>query len=159
MIRRLAFVSVLTALAALPATTSAQTGATPPAAPAALLAADQWRTVAPENLMVIDTSKGRVVVELDPKIAPAHVERLYLIRNYRASGIGLDDMRNLLGWTHRESPEPELLTQAVRDHLAYVEERMAQLTRVKEHLLALERQAVPSAAREICEERPGCGGS
>ena len=90
---------------------------------------------------------------------PAHVERLYLIRNYRASGIGLDDMRNLLGWTHRESPEPELLTQAVRDHLAYVEERMAQLTRVKEHLLALERQAVPSAAREICEERPGCGGS
>lgn len=76
MIRRLAFVSVLTALAALPATTSAQTGATPPAAPAALLAADQWRTVAPENLMVIDTSKGRVVVELDPKIAPAHVERL-----------------------------------------------------------------------------------
>ena len=73
--------------------------------------------------------------------------------------IGLDDMRNLLGWTHRESPEPELLTQAVRDHLAYVEERMAQLTRVKEHLLALERQAVPSAAREICEERPGCGGS
>jgi hypothetical protein len=68
-------------------------------------------------------------------------------------------MRNLLGWTHRESPEPELLTQAVRDHLAYVEERMAQLTRVKEHLLALERQAVPSAAREICEERPGCGGS
>lgn len=93
------------------------------------------------------------------RYGPAHVERLHLIRNYRASGIGLDDMRNLLGWTHRESPEPELLTQAVRDHLAYVEERMAQLTRVKEHLLALERQAVPSAAREICEERPGCGGS
>ena len=93
------------------------------------------------------------------RYGPAHVEGLYLIRNYRASGIGLDDMRNLLGWTHRESPEPELLTQAVRDHLAYVEERMAQLTRVKEHLLALERQAVPSAAREICEERPGCGGS
>lgn len=93
------------------------------------------------------------------RYGPAHVERLHLIRNYRASGIGLDDVRNLLGWTHRESPEPELLTQAVRDHLAYVEERMAQLTRVKEHLLALERQAVPSAAREICEERPGCGGS
>jgi len=93
------------------------------------------------------------------RYGPAHVERLYLIRNYRASGIGLDDVRRLLGWAHGGSPEPELLTQAVRDHLAYVEERMAQLTRVKEHLLALERQAVPSAAREICEERPGCGGS
>ena len=30
------------------------------------------------------------------RYGPAHVERLYLIRNYRASGIGLDDMRNLL---------------------------------------------------------------
>lgn len=46
------------------------------AAPAAGLAADQWRTVAPENLMVIDTTKGRILVELDPTMAPAHVERV-----------------------------------------------------------------------------------
>ena len=80
MIRRVA--PAVTALAvalplfAAPAIASAQT---PPAAPAAiqpLLAADQWRTIAPENLMVIDTTKGRVVVELDPLVAPAHVERL-----------------------------------------------------------------------------------
>lgn len=36
----------------------------------------EWRTVAPENLWVIDTSKGRVLVELEPRAAPAHVERI-----------------------------------------------------------------------------------
>lgn len=35
-----------------------------------------WRTVAPENLWVIDTSKGRVLVELEPRVAPNHVERI-----------------------------------------------------------------------------------
>lgn len=36
----------------------------------------EWRTVAPENLLVIDTSKGRILVELDPRMAPLHVERI-----------------------------------------------------------------------------------
>ena len=39
-------------------------------------AAEDWRTVAPENLLVIDTAKGRVLVELDPRIAPVSVERV-----------------------------------------------------------------------------------
>ena len=41
--------------------------------------AADWRTVAPENLLVIDTNKGRVLVELAPQIAPAHVERIKLL--------------------------------------------------------------------------------
>jgi len=36
----------------------------------------QWRTVAPENLLVIDTAKGRILVELDPRVAPLSVERI-----------------------------------------------------------------------------------
>lgn len=44
--------------------------------PPALLESDQWRTIAPENLLVIDTTKGRVIVELEPQIAPRHVERV-----------------------------------------------------------------------------------
>lgn len=36
----------------------------------------EWRTIAPENLWVIDTSKGRVLVELEPRLAPNHVERI-----------------------------------------------------------------------------------
>lgn len=36
----------------------------------------EWRTVSPENLWVIDTAKGRVLVELEPRVAPAHIERI-----------------------------------------------------------------------------------
>ncbi|MDP2117896.1 MAG: peptidylprolyl isomerase [Brevundimonas sp.] len=35
-----------------------------------------WRTVAPENLLVIDTAKGRILVELEPRMAPLAVERV-----------------------------------------------------------------------------------
>jgi peptidylprolyl isomerase len=35
-----------------------------------------WRTLAPETVMVIDTNKGRVLVELIPEVAPNHVARL-----------------------------------------------------------------------------------
>ncbi|RZJ31755.1 MAG: peptidylprolyl isomerase [Brevundimonas sp.] len=38
-----------------------------------------WRTVAPENLLVIDTTKGRIILELTPEIAPLHVERVRLL--------------------------------------------------------------------------------
>ena len=39
-------------------------------------AASDWRTIAPENLLVIDTSKGRILVELEPRATPRHVERI-----------------------------------------------------------------------------------
>jgi peptidylprolyl isomerase len=35
----------------------------------------EWRTPDPENVAVIDTSKGRIVLELSPTAAPQHVER------------------------------------------------------------------------------------
>ena len=35
-----------------------------------------WRDIAPENLWIIDTSKGQVLVELEPRVAPAHIERI-----------------------------------------------------------------------------------
>jgi peptidylprolyl isomerase len=52
----------------MPAVAPAQTGPAP--------AATDWRTVAPENLLVIDTSRGRILVELDPLVAPSHVVRV-----------------------------------------------------------------------------------
>lgn len=36
----------------------------------------EWRAVAPENLLVIDTARGRIVVELDPAVAPLSVARI-----------------------------------------------------------------------------------
>ena len=35
-----------------------------------------WRTIAPENLLVIDTAKGRILVELEPRMAPLSVARV-----------------------------------------------------------------------------------
>ena len=46
-----------------------------PVAPAAPTAAD-WRTPDPQDILVIDTNKGRIIVEMYPQIAPAHVERV-----------------------------------------------------------------------------------
>ncbi len=46
--------------------------ATAPAKPAET----DWRTPAPETVMVIDTNKGRVLVELVPEVAPNHAARL-----------------------------------------------------------------------------------
>jgi cyclophilin family peptidyl-prolyl cis-trans isomerase len=68
--------AVLALAAAL--TVSAATGgagAQTAAAPAATASAD-WRTVAPENLMVVDTNKGRILVELSPQAAPMATQRI-----------------------------------------------------------------------------------
>jgi cyclophilin family peptidyl-prolyl cis-trans isomerase len=39
-------------------------------------AQDTWRTIDPANLLVIDTVHGRILVELEPRMAPNHVERI-----------------------------------------------------------------------------------
>jgi peptidylprolyl isomerase len=60
--------------------TGSALAATPsaPAKPteAAKLSEQDWRTPAPETVMVIDTNKGRVLVELVQDVAPNHVARL-----------------------------------------------------------------------------------
>lgn len=38
--------------------------------------ANDWRSPDPENILVIDTNKGRVYVEMMPEIAPNHVQRV-----------------------------------------------------------------------------------
>src|SRR5690606_19552040 len=43
---------------------------TPVATAASVVAASDWRAVPAENLLVIDTNKGRVLVELAPEVAP-----------------------------------------------------------------------------------------
>jgi peptidylprolyl isomerase len=50
--------------------------APPPPPPPSPPGANDWRTPDPDNLLVIDTSKGRVVVELAPFAAPTQVARI-----------------------------------------------------------------------------------
>ena len=47
--------------------------------PAEAVAAGDWRSVAPDNLLIIDTNKGRILVEMTPEAAPGHVARLRLL--------------------------------------------------------------------------------
>lgn len=67
--------SVVAAIACVGLLSTPTAAQTPPAVPA------DWRTVAPENLLVIDTTKGRVLVELEPRAAPSHVERIRVLTN------------------------------------------------------------------------------
>ncbi len=49
---------------------------------------DDWRTVDPQNLVLIDTKYGQVAVELAPEFAPKHTERLKaLIRAHFYDGL------------------------------------------------------------------------
>jgi peptidylprolyl isomerase len=59
--------AVLSSLVALGSAQAAPKVAPPTAA--------EWRTPAPEDVVVIDTSKGRVILELIPEVAPGHVAR------------------------------------------------------------------------------------
>ena len=91
-----------------------------------------WREVAPENLWVIDTSKGRVLVELAPDVAPQAVERIQtltrqgfyqnhafhrVIRNFMAqtgdptgTGAGGSDLPDVPGeFTFRRSRRPAFI--------------------------------------------------
>ncbi|MDD3838322.1 MAG: peptidylprolyl isomerase [Phenylobacterium sp.] len=38
-----------------------------------------WRTPDPENVLVIDTTKGRILVEIVPQLAPLHAERIRVL--------------------------------------------------------------------------------
>jgi peptidylprolyl isomerase len=53
--------------------------APPPPTPETTIADTDWRAVPPANLLVIDTTRGQILVELLPEVAPQHVERIRLL--------------------------------------------------------------------------------
>ncbi|WP_296168042.1 peptidylprolyl isomerase [uncultured Brevundimonas sp.] len=81
--RYLSGLIAVTALTIASTAASQDVGGPPPPPPAptpeTTVLASEWRTVPAENLLVIDTTKGRVLVELMPQVAPLHVERIRLL--------------------------------------------------------------------------------
>lgn len=75
---RLVRLAVLAVLAAAPAAAQSPIGrlAPPPPTPVAAPSEADWRTPDPQNVLVIDTSKGRIIVEMTPFSAPAAVARI-----------------------------------------------------------------------------------
>jgi peptidylprolyl isomerase len=64
-------------LAAVAAAFASAANAQAPVAPArAAPAAADWRTPDPNDVLIIDTNKGRIFVEMVPEVAPTHVARV-----------------------------------------------------------------------------------
>ncbi|WP_425990651.1 peptidylprolyl isomerase [Brevundimonas sp. TWP2-3-2] len=78
MTMRLVALAIGLVLAGAPVARAQEAVTPPPPAPAAPGTAD-WRTVPADNLMIIDTNRGRILVELAPEAAPLHVERMRLL--------------------------------------------------------------------------------
>src|SRR5678816_3564548 len=70
--------------AALLLSACATTPATPTLPTVPAISEADWRTPDPNNVLVIDTNKGRVLVELVPKVAPGHVGR---VRDLARAGV------------------------------------------------------------------------
>ena len=76
---------LIAGLTALATAALAQAPATPPAAPAApataapagpMPAESDWKPLDPANTLVIDSTKGRIIVEMHPELTPASVARI-----------------------------------------------------------------------------------
>lgn len=79
--------------------------------------AANWRRVAPENVFIFDTTRGRIVIEAFPWAAPAHVEQFRrIIRSGDFDGTAfhrvIDDFMaqggDIYALKGRESGEPDL---------------------------------------------------
>lgn len=69
--------------AAAPAAAKPAAPAATPTAPAATskvaFPAEDWRVLNPENALIYETTKGRIIVELAPEMAPGHVARVKML--------------------------------------------------------------------------------
>ena len=71
-----ALLTFVAALAAAGVVLAAPKAPLAPAAPLARPADNDWRTPDPQNILIIDTSKGRIVFELAPDVAPLATARV-----------------------------------------------------------------------------------
>jgi len=68
--------AALAAALAAPASAQEPPPAAPPAPAPAAVPAEAWRPLDAANTLVIDSTKGRIVVEMHPELAPRHVARI-----------------------------------------------------------------------------------
>ncbi len=71
-----AAVAVTAVAAPKPKAPAAAVAAPPPASGPPAPGPGDWRTPDPNNVLVIDTNKGRIVVEMIPEVAPLHVTQV-----------------------------------------------------------------------------------
>lgn len=77
------------------------------------------------------------------------VERLHFIRRCRQHGMDLDEIRALLSFRDAPTPSCGWVNELVERHIVKVEEQMASLQILKEHLETL-RQSCPGDLSQRC---------
>ena len=77
----------------------------------------EWRRLDPANALVIDTTKGRIIVEMHPEAAPEHVQRIKLLASqgfydrqkfHRVIDWFMSQTGDPLGTGEGQSPYPDL---------------------------------------------------
>lgn len=90
----------------------------PAGAPMSQVAASDWRTVPADALLVIDTNRGRILVEMAPEAAPLHVERMRVLARraffdgivfHRVIDLFMAQTGDPLGNGEGQSPYPDLV--------------------------------------------------
>lgn len=112
--------AIAAALCAAALAGSALAQETTPATPATAPSSTDWRTVSPENLLVIDTNRGRILVEMAPEAAPLHVERMRVLARraffdgivfHRVIDLFMAQTGDPLGNGEGQSPYPDLTAE------------------------------------------------
>ncbi len=64
----------------------------------------EWRALDPANALVIDTTKGRIIVEMHPEAAPEHVQRIKLLA--RAGFYDNQKFHRVIDWFMAQTGDP-----------------------------------------------------
>ncbi len=100
-----------------PLTPAATEPTAPNQAPILPGAVGEWRALDPANALVIDTNKGRIIVEMHPEAAPEHVQRIKLLAQsgfydgqkfHRVIDWFMSQTGDPLGTGEGQSPYPDL---------------------------------------------------
>lgn len=81
---------------------------------------------------------------------PEHVERLRFIRNCRALDMSHEEIHSLLGLMDQPADDCEAINQVFDQHIEHVNERIRELTDLKQQLGALRHSCVSKNAVEDC---------
>jgi Cd(II)/Pb(II)-responsive transcriptional regulator len=81
---------------------------------------------------------------------PAHLERLRFIRNCRALDMSHEEIHTLLGLADAQTQGCGAINAVFDQHIAHVDERIRELSHLKEQLAALRERCTSDQAVDAC---------
>jgi Cd(II)/Pb(II)-responsive transcriptional regulator len=81
---------------------------------------------------------------------PEHVDRLRFIRNCRALDMSQEEIHTLLGLADRPADGCGAINTVFDQHIAHVDERIRELTHLKQQLLSLRERCQTEQAVDTC---------